>query len=294
MDKNMTDKEKYELKLISIIFMSILVIFLLCICIWIDMVNKNTDSVTIVFLTGLNVVIMSILTYLLLETSKKSNQTNDLLTKHTLHVHSANIIDNNIILITKLDNYLRSARMIKQMVINRLSIPKKHEILKDIKLEKRRNGEDIHVFNNLELNRIFEIDNMAVLKYYKYPANDEPGRSIENLFFGSIFNTTKSHYTIADAKESWNFLINISSEHDLIFGRFYSNFIQENLNLSKKFVEEAFAHSHDEEELIYTFINSSRADAVFNFMELIIVRLENQIKDLHEANDHHQKRLYFD
>lgn len=290
----MTDKEKYELKIFSIIFLSILVIFLISTCVWIDIGNKNTDSVTIVFLTGLNVVIMSILTYLLLETSKKSNETNELLVKHTIHVHSASVIDKNFILITKLDNYLRSARMIKQMVINQLSIPKKHAILKDIYSEKRKNGEDIYVFNTVELNRISKIDDMAVLKYYNCPPSDEPGKSIENLFFGSIFNTTKSHYSIAEAKESWNFLINISNEHDLISGRFYSNYIQGNLNLSKRFVEEALTLSHDDDNLIYSFINSDRADAVFNFMDLIIVKLENQINDLYKVNDHHSKRLYFD
>lgn len=290
----MTDKEKNVLKIISIIFLSILVIFLISICVWIDISNKNTDSVTIVFLTGLNVAIMSILTYLLLETSKKSNETNELLTRHTIHVHSANIIDSNIILITKLDNYLRSARMIKQMVINQLSTPKKHEILKDIYSKKRMDGEDIKVFNTSELNSISKIDYMSVVKYYSYPPNDEPGKSIENLFFDSIFNTTKTHYTIADAKENWNYLLNISKEHDLILGRFYSNYIQVNLNLSKKFVEEALTHSRDDDNLIYTFISNDHADVVYQFMDQIIFRLENQIKDLYEANDYHQKRLYFD
>lgn len=289
----MTDKEKYELKLFSIIFLSILVIFLISICIWIDIGNKNTDSVTNVFLTGLNVLIMSILTYLLLETSKKSNETNELLTKHTLHVHSISVIDKNIILITKLDNYLRSARMIKQMVINQLSTPQKHKILKDIYSKKRIDGEDIRVYNTSELNRISKIDDMSVVKYYSYPPNDEPGKAIEKLFFDSIFNTTKSHYTIADAKENWNYLLNITNEHDLILGRFFSNYIQGNLNLSKRFVEEALKHSRDGDNLIYTFISNDGADAVYNFMDLIIIKLEDQIKDLYDANDYYKKKTIF-
>ncbi|BAH17665.1 hypothetical protein [Macrococcoides caseolyticum] len=290
----MTDKEKYGLKLISIVFLSILVIFLISICVWIDIGNKNKDSVTIVFLTGLNVVIMSILTYLLLETSKKSNETNELLVKHTIHVHSASVIDKNVILITKLDNYLRSAKVIKQMVINKLSTPKKHKILKEIKSKRRRNGEDIIVFNNNELNRICKIKDLEVFLYYNCFPVDEPGLSIENLFFDSIFNTTKSHYRIVDARENWNFLLNLRNEQDLLLERLYSNHIQDFLNLSKKFVEEALNATDDNVNLIYTEIESRHADSVFELMNNIIYSLEEMIKNLYEVNDNHSKRLYFD
>lgn len=286
-----------EMKKDNKVLITVLVIFFtvfLSMCIFIDSDNNNSESVTMIFLNLINVLVMGVLTYLLLETAQKSNETNELLVKHTIHVHSASVIDKNVILITKLDNYSRSAKVIKQMVINKLSTPKKYEILKEIKSEKRKNGEDIKVFNYIKLNSIYEINDLVVNKYYGHPPNDEPGLSIENLFFDSIFNTTKSHYTIGYAKENWKTLLNISKEPDLILDRFYSNALQGNLNLSKKFVEEALDATHDDVNLIYTNIESSKADIVFELMDLTIFKLEKMIKDLHEVNDNHSKRLYFD
>lgn len=159
----MTTKEKNELKLISIIFSSILIIFFICICIWIDIGKEDGDSVTNIFLTGLNVFIMSILTYLLLENSKIANDTNDKISKLTL----VDILPNQKERIGKqlllLDNYKTALFYIRICLIIQIDI-----IDINNELIRKKNGRSN--FNELyvgEVNSDYQLDDALLLTRFR-------------------------------------------------------------------------------------------------------------------------------
>ncbi|QIH78296.1 hypothetical protein GTN30_06390 [Macrococcoides canis] len=128
----MTDKEKYEFKILSIIFLSILIIILVSIFIWIDVGRNNDDSATNIFLTGLNVMIMSVLTYLLLETTRKSNSINDKLVELSKMEFKEKQTRDLLDEIAIVERYIKIAEQIYIMTLRHVSIENKYEKLKKL------------------------------------------------------------------------------------------------------------------------------------------------------------------
>ncbi|PKE36860.1 hypothetical protein CW670_02710 [Macrococcoides caseolyticum] len=189
----MTDKEKYELKIISIIFLSILIIILVSIFIWIDVGHNNNDSVTNTFLTGLNVMIMSVLTYSLLQTTKMSNDINDRLVELSRMEFMEKKRRDLLVQLAVVERYIKIAEEIYVMILRHVSIKKKYDFLNKLF------AKDIPVDRYMMLNSSDKHKLPEATRFKRVLEDKNGDYSCEKSIINNLFNNS-IHFNIKNKK----------------------------------------------------------------------------------------------
>lgn len=189
----MTDKEKYELKIISIIFLSILIIILVSIFIWIDVGHNNNDSVTNTFLTGLNVIIMSVLTYSLLQTTKMSNNINDRLVELSKMEFIEKERRDLLFQLAVVERYIKIAEEIYVMILRHVSIKNKYDFLNKLFTK------DIPVDRYMMLNSSDKQKLPEATRFKRILEDKNGDYSCEKSVINNLFNNS-IHFNIKNKK----------------------------------------------------------------------------------------------
>lgn len=185
---------KEDNKVLLIVLMIFFTVFL-SMCIFIDSDSNNGESVTMIFLNLINVLVMGLLTYLLLETSQKSNETNELLTKHTIHIFNSEQIklmeyDNH-----KIRRYMYICKSLNKLFIQYLSYEEKYIIIASIVNDTMENYKYINVYNIDEIKN--KISNQEEIEMEQYFHDCK----------------VKQEYKVKDVMENWETLKDIKNLH---------------------------------------------------------------------------------
>ncbi len=178
---------KQDNQVLLIVLVVFFVIFF-CICGFVDAKSFNNEPITIIYLSLVNVIVTGFLTYLLLETTIKSNRVNDKLVELSKMEIIERRIKNHLDELAIVEKYIKIVDDIYLMTLRHISIDKKYNMLKDLF------SKDITVNQYMFLNKDdeFKLPNEKIFKEIKKINNiknieyQSEIQIINNLFNNSI------------------------------------------------------------------------------------------------------------
>lgn len=279
---------KKENNVLMLVIMIFLIIFF-SICVFIDSQNGNKESVTSVYLSLINVVVMGILTYLLLETSQKNNEINENLAFFTKSEYRDRKIKELEIELSVIEKYINLGMYIRRVFLPYINILSKLDML----LELRDNELPIneYLFNiDIDHNTVLpEKSELYIFRTFPDLDKTENYNTVDRLFKNSL---SSAFYTQRSISE---FIKTNEEFHEIFKDDFFNSYyhLSRTLNLYEelyfKAINKIIAKNDKDNKLNDLSVTVFEADQINTIMKFLLHELklcqnniEKQLYQLHE------------
>lgn len=194
-----------------LIVVSTFFLVFLTICILLDAQNRNSESITMVYISIINVIVMSFLTYLLLETTRQNNEINEkliTLTKFEIEDRKKREFYEEL---NKIKYYRRQLNILQEIAIPYININHKYDLLLELKNSKLLFNNHLYLVDKSILEKLPDKSELRKYKFYPYTSKDDNYQVVNEVFKDAI-NINICHKTLDESLVAYGKLIKIFND----------------------------------------------------------------------------------